>query len=269
MIKLRSVNTGVWDDSFFSELDVEGKLLFLYFLTNALTTIAGVYQISKKRILFDTGLDRAVLDKHLQQFESAARIRYQDDWLVLRNWLKHQRLNTNQLIAVEKQISAAPGWVRETLSESFPNGSQASGTVQTTVANKGREEEIEKEVEAARSTSMECSDHPAVVIFEEIFGPENSAFRNAVVQAVANLSLWRELVLEKASYAADPSKRLGVSRWILGEYFKRLPKIEKPLPSVQEKAAEDDANRAAIKGPPPRTQPKMLTAGTERSAAVV
>lgn len=60
------------------------------------------------------------------------------------------------------------------------------------------------------------SNHPAVVVYEEIFGPvPNAAFAKAVASTITDLGLWSMLVAEKSSY----DKPHG---WILGEYHKRV-----------------------------------------------
>lgn len=64
-------------------------------------------------------------------------------------------------------------------------------------------------------TSNGASGHPAVVVYEEIFGPANAAFNKAVSLAVTDLGLWSNLVTEKSSYKKP-------YRWILGEYHKRV-----------------------------------------------
>lgn len=57
--------------------------------------------------------------------------------------------------------------------------------------------------------------HPAVVIYEEIFGSTSSQFAKAINLGVKNLGVWQSLILEKSSYP-NPEK------WIIGEYQKRV-----------------------------------------------
>jgi hypothetical protein len=55
--KLRSVNTRFWEDPFVEELTPSEKLLFLYLLTNPLANLLGIYEITIKRISYDTGYE--------------------------------------------------------------------------------------------------------------------------------------------------------------------------------------------------------------------
>lgn len=101
-MKLRSVNTKFWDDSFITELDSQQKLLFLYLLTNPLTNLLGIYEISIKRIKFDTGLNNETLQKGLKRFETLRKCFYIDGYIILTNFLKNQSLNPNMKKAVTK-----------------------------------------------------------------------------------------------------------------------------------------------------------------------
>lgn len=84
------------------------------------------------------------------------------------------------------------------------------------------------------------SSHPAVVVYEEIFGAVKPNFAKAISLGVSNLGVWRSLVLEKASYP-NPEK------WIIGEYQKRVanaPPESRPHEPKRDKTARDFAREA-------------------------
>ena len=121
MIKLRSINTKFWEDSFVEELPPNEKLLFIYLLTNFSTNLLGVYEITLKRISYDTGLNFETVRKGLERFRKAKKVIYEDGFIILPNFLKHQRLNSNMKIGVVKLFEQLP----ETLKISIlGNGSQ-------------------------------------------------------------------------------------------------------------------------------------------------
>ena len=95
MNKRRSINTKFWDDNFVVELTPEEKLLFLYLLTNSLCNILGIYEISIKRICFDTGLSFESISKALKGFERHNKIKYVHGYVIIYNFLKNQALNSN------------------------------------------------------------------------------------------------------------------------------------------------------------------------------
>ena len=69
MAKERYINTKFWDDSYIVKLDPIEKLLFIYLLTNPLTNICGIYEVSLRRIAFDTGIEEEVILTLLRRFE--------------------------------------------------------------------------------------------------------------------------------------------------------------------------------------------------------
>ena len=92
MAKQRYINTKFWDDEYVIRLDPIEKLLFLYLLTNPLTNIAGIYEISLRRIAFDTGVDETAIKNIFKRFAKEKRIYYLPScgWVVIANFPKHQ-----------------------------------------------------------------------------------------------------------------------------------------------------------------------------------
>ena len=95
MSKLRSVNTKFWEDHYVENLDPIEKLLFLYLLTNSCTNMLGIYEISLRRIAFDTGIDRDMVVKIFERFDKKRKASYVAGHVMLHNFHKHQNLNNN------------------------------------------------------------------------------------------------------------------------------------------------------------------------------
>ena len=93
MSKERYLNTKFWDDNYIIEKDPIEKLIFLYLLTNTLTNIIGIYEISINRIAFDTGIDKDMVIKILERFEADDKAKYKNGWIALKNFTKHQKNN--------------------------------------------------------------------------------------------------------------------------------------------------------------------------------
>ncbi|MCL1933967.1 MAG: hypothetical protein FWF53_09190 [Candidatus Azobacteroides sp.] len=92
----RFTNTDKWNDSWFYELDLRQKAVFLYLCD--LCDIAGFYEINCKRMAQDIGMSDADVKGALKGLYS--RIIYSVDgkYLFLRNFIKHQKnfpLNEN------------------------------------------------------------------------------------------------------------------------------------------------------------------------------
>jgi hypothetical protein len=108
MAKLRSVNTHFWDDDYIAELPPLEKLLFLYLLTCPATNIAGVYELTRRLMLFHTGLTSEQIDAALARFKANTKVLYVDNYIIMVNHLKNQKLNTNMLRARDAIIKALP-----------------------------------------------------------------------------------------------------------------------------------------------------------------
>lgn len=101
-IKLRSVNTRFWDDVYIVDLDPIEKLVFLYFLTNPLTNLAGIYEISIRRIAFDTGIDKDMISKIIERFTKDNKIYYAEGHIAIPNFQNHQKYNPSMETNVKK-----------------------------------------------------------------------------------------------------------------------------------------------------------------------
>ena len=95
MGKLRSLSTSIWSDPFIEELKPSEKLLFIYLITNDKTNMLGIYEVSIRKITFDTGLKKEEVVKALKEFERLKKVKYVNNFVILVNFLKHQNFNTN------------------------------------------------------------------------------------------------------------------------------------------------------------------------------
>ena len=108
MSKKRYIDTKFWDDNYIIDKDPIEKLLFLYLLTNTLTNIIGIYEISLRRIAFDTGIDSEMVKKILERFEADLKIKYDNNWVAIRNFTKHQLNNPKINTGIETLLKEVP-----------------------------------------------------------------------------------------------------------------------------------------------------------------
>lgn len=87
----RYISTGFWDDPWVQTLDKDEKLLYLYFMTNPLTNIAGVYEITHRRVTYDTGFSEQEITKALERFEIDKKAYHFKNIIVLPSWPRHQK----------------------------------------------------------------------------------------------------------------------------------------------------------------------------------
>jgi len=112
MAKRRIVNTAFWDDSYIITLNPLQKLLFLYLLTNPLTNILGIYEISDRRISFDTGIKQSVVNEIFKKFETDEKVLRKGGFVAIANFVKHQELNPKVISGVERELELLPKEIR-------------------------------------------------------------------------------------------------------------------------------------------------------------
>lgn len=116
MAKSRLINTRFWIDDYVSNLDPSEKLLFLYFLTNPYTDICGVYEIPLKHVALETGLDKEMVIKILGRFKRDGKMFYQNGWVAIKNFAKHQQDNPKVKKGIELGLLKAPKELLDSLS---------------------------------------------------------------------------------------------------------------------------------------------------------
>jgi len=105
----RQIHTHIWKDEWFLDLDADEKLLFIYLFSNELTSVAGIYKIPLKVIVFETGLDKAFVTKTLAKFAKAGKAYYEDGiaWVV--NLRKYNESSSSKLqTRIETDLSMIP-----------------------------------------------------------------------------------------------------------------------------------------------------------------
>ncbi|OGV36996.1 MAG: hypothetical protein A2020_16475 [Lentisphaerae bacterium GWF2_45_14] len=116
----RSINTRFWLDEWIETLDPIERLLYLYLLTNPQTNIAGVYEISIKRMAFETGIEKDVVKKVLERFQSAGKVAVVNSHIIVINWLKNQSMNDNMKIGVLKILYNLPENIKKIVKDLKP-----------------------------------------------------------------------------------------------------------------------------------------------------
>lgn len=108
MGKKRLVDTKFWDDNYVVSLKAGEKLLYLYFLTNSLTNICGIYEIDIRRISFDTTIRRDRIVKMLEKFKGDDKIKYEDGWIAIRNFIRYQADNPKIRAGICYELATKP-----------------------------------------------------------------------------------------------------------------------------------------------------------------
>lgn len=84
-MKTRIIHTKFWDDGLVSEFDVSTKIFFIYYFTNELIGLTGIYEVTDRRVVFDTGLMQDQLKVSKEKLSKTNRIYFYKDWVYVIN----------------------------------------------------------------------------------------------------------------------------------------------------------------------------------------
>jgi len=100
MAKYRQIYTEFWSDSFILELTPEEKFFYLYILTNTKSKQSGIYELSKRFIETETGLNRETIDILIKKFSEYDKILYCEETkeIMVLNWIKYNIPNNQNII---------------------------------------------------------------------------------------------------------------------------------------------------------------------------
>ncbi len=156
--KRRSVNTKFWDDSWISSLTTEEKLLYIYFLTSPLSNLLGIYEITLKRISYDTGLTQDKISKYLKSFERMRKAIFIADYIVLFNFIKNQSFNPKMETGARQLFSDLPNILKDKLKEygiiDYDSLSNGIDSIEQKEKEKEYEKEYEKEIEKEKEINI-------------------------------------------------------------------------------------------------------------------
>jgi len=142
----RVINTSFWNDTWVETLTSNEKFLYIYLITNSKNNMLGVYEISIKRICFESGLSEGDVKKALESFGRLSKAFYiNESYMILTNFTKHQKYNSNMKKAAIKVFNKLPSEIKtiykSNASEGFERITQWFGIDEIEI-----EEEIESEI---------------------------------------------------------------------------------------------------------------------------
>ena len=115
MATQRYISTSFWDDEWIQTLDPSEKLLYLYLMTNPLTTISGAYKISLRRMVFDTGFNDDTVKRILDKFQAKKKAYHYHEYMILPSWPKHQKWDKKATIkaGIDSDLATIPDEVKK------------------------------------------------------------------------------------------------------------------------------------------------------------
>lgn len=102
----RLISSDMWSDAFFEELSCKAKLLFIYLVTNAHTSQAGIGQVTDKKVAAETDIDRSEVPNLFA--ELAEQVERLQEWYWVRNFVRHQVGNRSFFKAAARYSERTP-----------------------------------------------------------------------------------------------------------------------------------------------------------------
>ncbi len=115
MSKTRYIKTDFWSDSYIETLDPTEKLLFIYLFTNDRLDLCGIYEITLRKISFETGINEENLVKILTKFSEKWKIYYIDWYIYVANFTKHLQINPSVLLWIDRSKNLIPKLILESI----------------------------------------------------------------------------------------------------------------------------------------------------------
>lgn len=113
-MKTRIIQTRFWDDEFVTEAYKLTKYVYLYLLTCPYINICGIFQLSEKKIMFETGITLKEFERAKSELKAAHKVFFYKGWIFVINARKnnnYERSEKNK-IACTTEISRIPQTVK-------------------------------------------------------------------------------------------------------------------------------------------------------------
>ena len=149
------INTKFWSDGWIVNLDPLERYLFLYLLTNEHTNICGIYELPKRIIARESGIDDDMVLKMFSKISD--KVIYVDGWICIRNFLKHQKSSGNVNKGIQNGLKEIPPEILAKLKDFLNTPPSVSDTAQYFNFNLNLNPSGEKNSKSNFSTSTKKS----------------------------------------------------------------------------------------------------------------
>lgn len=109
MAEFRSIHTRIWKDDWFTNLETDEKLLFVYLFSNSQASVCGIYELPIRYIAFESGLDISRVKAILDKFELDKKVYYRNGLVWVVNLRKYNESNSPKVaIRIKKDLDGIP-----------------------------------------------------------------------------------------------------------------------------------------------------------------
>lgn len=116
----RMVDCATWDDPWFEALHPKGKLFFLYLLTNPRSTSCGAFEITPRKMAFETGLTLEDVEGFLNAWAPKVQWFPEHNIVFLKNFYRRQTNSEKVRINATRIVASYPIEVRRAIAIEYP-----------------------------------------------------------------------------------------------------------------------------------------------------
>jgi hypothetical protein len=116
----RMVDCGTWDDPWFESLEPQGKLFFLYLLTNPRSTSCGAFEITPRKMSFETGIPQEQIETWLASWSPRVQWWPEHQIVFLKNFYRRQSNSEKVRINAAGIVAKFPDQVRKAIYTVYP-----------------------------------------------------------------------------------------------------------------------------------------------------
>lgn len=237
MADYRQIHTRIWKDSWFLGLAPAEKLLFIYLFANERASVAGIYELPRPVICFETGLDQAVVKAGLETFVAAGKAFYDDEIVWVVNLRKYNDSGSSKVkVRLDKDFATVRDGTVKTLYAqhyqlSYPIQQEDRAQIPYPSTESEQEQEKDKEKEQEQEQIPNTPQLPegdrerVEAVFEawkRYFPgkpqPRRTSAQLAKVKTRLNSAHFQEKY-ETALAAASKSRTLHNASWFSFEFF--------------------------------------------------
>jgi len=124
-MKSRAIQTRFWDDENVSEFSSNSKYLYIYLLTCQYINVSGVFQLSIKKIKFETGLTDKQFEKSQQELSKCEKVLFYNGWVYVVNSEKnnnYRKIPSNE-VTYQREWERVPTETRSYFNNIVPDPS--------------------------------------------------------------------------------------------------------------------------------------------------
>ncbi len=125
----RMVDCATWDDPWFESLHPKGKLFFLYLLTNPRSTSCGAFEITPRKMAFETGLSVEDVEGFLEKWAPKVQWFPEHNIVFLKNFYRRQTNSEKVRVNAARIVAGYPIEVQQAIAIEYPELIDSPDTV--------------------------------------------------------------------------------------------------------------------------------------------